>query len=199
MMALLWWGAALGQFPGQAQKPEPTTPAARDFHDSRYKVSFHIPAAWNFTQKDGEVSTFHLDARSAGSKAQLRAVATIAFNPYPLTNFSGALFYFSVRPHATEAECMTEASGPKQAKVDEIVLDGVSFAHGHDESGGHVCVEQRDEVYTAERKGACYRFDLAMNSFCSDMSGAREMTEAERANVRGRMETILKSVRFDKR
>jgi hypothetical protein len=126
-------------------------------------------------------------------------VATIGFNPYPMTTFTGALFYFSVRPHTTAAGCAREAGGPRKSPLNEIGIGGVSFTHGHDESGGGVCVEARDEVYTAEMHGACYRFDLAMNSFCSEMSGSREMRADERANILGRMEGILNSVRFDKR
>src|SRR5580698_4530456 len=63
--------------------PEPTTPAARLFHDPSSGVSFRIPAAWSLTRKDGEVSTFALDARTAPHTARLRAVANITFNPHP--------------------------------------------------------------------------------------------------------------------
>src|ERR1700686_244588 len=69
--------------------PEPTSPAARRFSDSRYRVAFEVPAAWNLSRRDGEVSTFRLDARSAPLSSQVRGVATIAFNPYPQSTFSG--------------------------------------------------------------------------------------------------------------
>ena len=40
-----------------------------------------------------------------------------------------------------------------------------------------ICTEARDEVYTAFHKHACYRFDLAMNTFCAISSGAQEITD----------------------
>jgi hypothetical protein len=183
-------GGASASAPGQQQ--EPVTPAARSFHDSKYRVTFQIPAGWNFAQKDGELSTFHLDARSAGRNAQLRAVANLAFNPYPRATFSGALFYFSVQPHASAAECATEASGNAAPKVTQV--HGASFTQGHDEHGT-ICIDARDEVYTTRRAGACYRFDLAMNSFCGgEVSGAKDMTQGEMDNIRKRMESILNTV-----
>ena len=186
------WTSAQGQ---QRNDAEPTSPAARSFHDAKYGVRVQVPAGWNFTQKDGELSTFHLDARSAGRKAQLRAVATLAFNPYPASTFSGALFYFSVQPQTSEAECATEASGkttPKEARV-----NGVIFAYGHDEHGT-ICVEARDEVYTTRRADSCYRFDLVMNSFCGgEVSGAEDMTQAQMDDIRKRLESILNTVVID--
>ena len=92
--------------------PTPLSPPARPFHDSRYGVSFHIPAGWNISSKDGELSTFGLDARSAPKAAQMRAVATINFNPLPRSTFSGAIFYFSVLPRATEATCRRQITSP---------------------------------------------------------------------------------------
>src|SRR5258707_1808898 len=68
---------------GRPPAPEPTTPPARPSHDPRYGVSFTVPPAWNLTPKDGEVTTFNLDARTAAHTAQLPAVATISFNPHP--------------------------------------------------------------------------------------------------------------------
>ena len=35
---------------GKPPAPEPPTPPARPFHDSRYGVSFTIPPAWNITR-----------------------------------------------------------------------------------------------------------------------------------------------------
>src|SRR3981189_3038618 len=64
---------------GKPPAPEPNTPPARPFHDARYGVSFTIPPAWNITRKDGDVSTFRLDARNAAHTAQMRAVASISF------------------------------------------------------------------------------------------------------------------------
>ena len=75
-------------------------------------------------------------------------------------------------------------------------MGGMDFARGHDEHGD-ICVESRDEVYTAYRKGSCYRFDLTVNTFCSESSGAAEMTRREFESIEGRMEDILASVKFD--
>ena len=177
---------------------EPTTPPARVFRDSHYGVSFTVPAAWDLTRKDYEVSTFHLDARSAAHNAQLRAVATISFNPHPTSTFSGALFYFSVAPHVTASQCAAEASAVAPRTVASAEVGGIPFAHGYDEHGG-ICTESRDEIYTASRNGSCYRFDAVINSFCGgDVSGVRDISEAELNSVRHRLQTILDSVRFDR-
>jgi hypothetical protein len=172
---------------------EPMTPAAQRFHDSRYRVDFDLPAAWNLSRRDGEVSTFHLDARSAAPTAQVRAVASIAFNPYPRSTFSGALVYFSVAPRVSDADCASQAFLPLHRPATTVAIRGIAFAHGSDEHGG-ACIESRDEVYTLMRNHACYRFDLVVNTFCGQQVGAREMTHAEMENIRARQESILNSL-----
>jgi hypothetical protein len=176
---------------------EPTMPPAHPFHDSRYGVTFTVPAAWDVTRKDAEVSTFNLDARTIARTTQLRAVASIDFNPHPNSTFSGALFYFSVTPHLTAAECSAQASAqiPHTASTTEI--NGVPFTHGYDEHGG-ICTESRDDIYTTPRNNTCYRFDAVINTFCGgDVSGVQDITPRELDAVRRRMLNILDSVHFD--
>ena len=180
-----------------APPPEPTTPPARTFHDSEYGVSFRVPAAWILTRKDSSVSTFRLDARNAARTTKMRAVATISFNPHPTSTFSGALFYFSVTPHATQAECSFQASTRPPRTVTTAEIGGVSFTHGYDEHGV-ICTEERDEIYTAHRNDACYRFDLVINTYCGGIvSGVRDISDEELDAVRNRMQAILDSVKFD--
>ena len=169
------------------------------FRDSRFGVRFRVPEGWELQRKDGELSTFHLDARTATPDTQMRSVAAIQFNPYPYSTLSGALFYFSVQKHATDAECARQASAPasRATELQETqLIDGMNFAHGHDEHG-KICVEARDEVYTAYRKGSCYRFDLAMNSFCSVSSGAADLTDQQIQQIDQRMNEILSTVQLD--
>jgi hypothetical protein len=181
----------------QPPAPEPSTPPARPFHDSRYGVTFTVPAAWNITHKDAEVSTFHLDARTAPHTTQLRAVANINFNPHPYSTFSGALFYFSVTPRITAGQCSFQASAKTLHPITTDQIDGIPFTHGYDEHGG-ICTESRDEIYTTQRSNTCYRFDVVINSFCGgDVSGVKDITDRELDSVRNRMQTILDSVRFD--
>ena len=177
---------------------EPKTPPAHHFHDTRHGVSFQIPAGWNFSTKDSDLSTFNLDARTAPRNAQMRAVANMAFNPFPASTFSGALFYFSITPHTTQAECSAQASAEPQHAT-TVPIDGVSFAHGSDEHGT-ICTEAHSEIYTAQRNNACYRFDLVINTFCGgEVSGARDITPQQIEAVRKRLEAILNSVKFDVR
>jgi hypothetical protein len=178
---------------------EPTTPPAHPFHDTRHGVSFQIPAGWNFSGKDSDLSTFNLDARTAPRNAQMRAVADIAFNPFPSSTFSGALFYFSVTPHTTEAECRAQASAQTLRTVTTVPVDGIPFTYGYDEHGT-ICTEARSEIYTAQRNNACYRFDLVINTFCGgEVSGARDITPQQVDAVRKRLEAILSTVKFDAR
>jgi hypothetical protein len=180
-----------------AAQTDPTTPPAHPFHDTRYGVSFQIPAGWNFSRKDSELSTFSLDARTAPRNAQLRAVANIAFNPFPASTLSGALFYFSVTPHTTEAECRVQASAQAPRTVTTVPIDGVPFTHGYDEHGT-ICIEVRNEVYTAHRNNACYRFDLVINTFCGgEVSGVRDITPQQIDAVGKRLESILSTVKFN--
>jgi hypothetical protein len=179
---------------------------ARDqlFRDPKFGVSFHVPAGWEVSRKDGQLSTFHMDARSAPGSAQLRAVAIIDFNPFPRSTFSGALFYYSVEPRTSDIECARQATGlaptsaaPSRAQrpqsKDTLQIAGMSFTHGHDEHG-QICTEARDDVYTAWRKHTCYRFDLAMNTFCSVSSGAQEITGDQIDKIERRMDDILNTV-----
>jgi hypothetical protein len=78
-----------------------------------------------------------------------------------------------------------------------VTVGGTPYTHGYDEHGG-VCIESRDEIYTVERSGSCYRFDLVINNFCGgDVSGVRDITPKELESVRGRLVGILSSVQFD--
>ena len=205
---VLFCAAAAVQF-GVAQSPAnpvrvasapSVTAKEKVFHDPRYAVSFMVPPGWNLTRKDGEFSTFHTDARSAPPGTMLRGVATIGFNPYPKTTFAGLMFYFSVEPHGTQAECLGQTTvklpnGKQEGRPTQQIA-GVPFAHGHDEYGD-ICVESRDDVYTTYRKGACYRFDLTLNTFCSASSGTRDMSTNEMLNVESKLTDILSSVKLE--
>jgi hypothetical protein len=176
--------------------PDPTTPPASTFKDQRYGVTFQVPAGWTFTRHDAEVSTFAFDVRTAPTIDQMRGVATIAFNPHPTSTFSGALFYFSVAPRTTETQCRNQASAQVPRTVTTTQIAGAPFTHGYDEHGT-ICTEARDEIYTSYRNNACYRFDLIINTFCGgDVSGVRDITQAELNSVGRRLQSILDSVSF---
>lgn len=176
--------------------PEPSSPPPQHVRDARYGVTFDLPAGWNLSRRDGDLSTFALDARSSLPSVQMRAVADIAFNPFPLSTFSGALFYFSVTPRSTPLQCSNQATAPAPRNVGNVTIDSVPFNHGYDEHGS-VCTEARDEVYTAPRNGACYRFDLVINTFCGgEVSGSKDITARELESVRKRLESILATVRL---
>src|ERR1700760_3019504 len=116
---------------GKPPAPEPNTPPARPFHDGRFGVSFTIPPAWNITRHDGDVSTFNLDARNAAHTAQMRAVASISFNPHPYSTFSGALFYYSVTPNVTANQCAAQAIARAPHTVTTRQVAGVPFTQGY--------------------------------------------------------------------
>jgi hypothetical protein len=182
--------------PSNAPVPDPATPPPSTFKDQRYGVTFQVPAGWTLTRHDAEVSTFAFDVRTAPTIDQMRGVATIAFNPHPTSTFSGALFYFSVAPKTTETQCRNQASAQAPRTVTTAQIAGTPFAHGYDEHGT-ICTEARDEIYTAYRNNACYRFDLIINTFCGgDVSGVRDITPAELNAVRKRLQSILDSVTF---
>ncbi len=196
---------------------EPDGAVAHSFVDKHDKVSFTVPRGWELARKDGQISTFHLDARSAPPNTQLRGLAMLDFNPYPFSTLAGALFYFSVEPHTSDAECAAQAtapSGPAPDPADTAPestpvastadpnihkdtqdIAGITFAHGHDEHG-QICIEARDEVYTAWHKHSCYRFDLAMNTFCAEASGAQPISSKQIKAVDQRMADILSTVTF---
>lgn len=180
-----------------AAAPDPSTPPASAFHDARYGISFKSPAGWTLTRHDAEVSTFAFDVRTAPASAQMRGLATIAFNPHPASTFSGALFYFSVTPRSTEAQCRDQASAQAPRTVTTASIAGASFTHGYDEHGT-ICTEARDEIYTALRNNSCYRFDLVVNTFCGgEVSGIRDISPTELNAVFKRLQSILDTVSFD--
>jgi hypothetical protein len=175
---------------------EPTTPAARDVVDARDHLKFHLPAGWNLTRKDGEASTFRLDARSVSKKTQLRLVASLSFNPYPQSTFSGATFYVSSTPGMDAVGCTAQTTTKPFSALPGAKVDSVSFARGKDEHG-LICTEARDVAYTALRGNSCLRFDLAINSFCGgDVSGAQDLTENQLQAIYTRLVGIVNSIRF---
>lgn len=211
---------AAAQQPSPKPTPVPTAEPANAvpsaFVDKHSKVRFTVPPGWEVARKDGQISTFHLDARSAPRTAKLRGLAMLDFNPYPYSTLAGALFYFSVEPHTTDAECAAQASFPSgpldpadtapastpapsradaHLRKDTQDVAGVTFAHGHDEHG-HICIEARDEVYTAWHKHSCYRFDLAMNTFCAESSGAQPISTRQVRAIDQRLADILSTVTF---
>ncbi len=189
--------SAAAQLASPAKPRDAGLPPPRHIHDSRYGVSYDFPAGWNVTERDSDVSTFALDARTAAGNTRMRQVAQLAFNPFPASTFAGALFYFSVTPHATEHSCAGQASAQAPRVPGDADIGGLTFVHGYDEHGA-ICTEARDEIYTALRRGACLRFDLVLNTFCGgDVSGVRSMSPAEIEAVRKRLEHVLTTVRFD--
>jgi hypothetical protein len=181
-----------------------TTPATHTFHDPTYHLSFDYPANWTFSHADGEISTFHLDARSALPKTILRAVVASPENPFPASTFSGAYVYFSVTPHSSASACARQArstsivkNAPQVKPGEKTQIARIPFTHGHDEVKD-ICITQRDEIYTTYRRGACYRFDLSINNFCGgEVSGVKDITPQELDQVRARLESILSTLRFD--
>ena len=176
--------------------PAPTDPPAQTVEDGRTHLSLRLPAGWNLSRRDGEISTFHLDARSAPRRSELRLAANLAFNPYPYSTFSGALFYLSVTPKSTMAACTAQTSMKPEKLLAPMTVGDVSFTRGLDEHG-HICTEARDVTYAALRQGSCLRFDLVVNTFCGgEVSGAKDMTDQELARVFRRLEGILETVEF---
>jgi hypothetical protein len=177
--------------------PASATPT-RTFQDPTYHLSFDFPANWTFARSDGEISTFHLDARSAPRKASLRAVVAMPENPFPASTFAGAYLYFSVTPHSSAASCARQAA-PDAARSASTRLAEIPFTHGHAEQKS-ICTIERDDAYTTAHRGACYRFDLAINNFCGgEVSGVKDITPEELDQVRNRLESILSTIRFDPR
>lgn len=186
--------------PGLTSPKEPAklSPMERAFSDRKYKVRFQLPAGWDFEKKDGFVSTFSHDTRDTTGDLEVRGVAAINYNPYPPTTFSGALFYYSVKPKSDEADCAAQARVGKLKPAEVVVIDGVRFNHGKDEYGVG-CVESRDHVYTTLRGRACVRFDLVINTFCQQTSGNLELSGRQLGDIQARLAKILGSVRFDKK
>jgi hypothetical protein len=176
--------------------PEPTSPPAQTVEDERTHAVFHLPAGWNVARKDGEISTFRLDARTAPKRSELRVAASLNFNPFPLSTFSGAMFYLSTVPHSTAAACAAETATKPDKPLPPATVGDIKFSRGKDEHG-HICTESRDVAYTALRGGSCVRFDLAVNSFCGgEVSGAQDLTDDQLGSLFKRLEGILGTVEF---
>jgi len=191
--------------PGTLAQVRQSTPL-KTFHDPTYHISFDYPANWTFSHTDGEISTFHLDARSASRKARVRAVLAFPQNPFPASTFSGAYVYFSVTPRTSAAACAAQASSTTVVRNayqtrpgSPTQIAGIPFTHGHDEQKD-ICITQRDEIYTTRHAGACFRFDLAINNFCGgEVSGVKDISAAELDQVRARLRAVLATIRFDPR
>ena len=159
-------------------------------------MEFRLPAGWNLSRRDGEVSTFHLDARTAPKRAELRAVGSLAFKPVSAVYVRGGAAVSECNSKTTQAACAAQTSMRPERPLEPQVLDDVRFSRGNDEHG-HICTEARDVTYTALRGGSCVRFDLVINSFCGgEVSGAEDLTEAQLGALFLRMERVLETVKF---
>ena len=177
--------------PDEPANPDPAT--ARSFLDPKYRVGFTVPAGWNFEKKDGLLSNFGIDTRTARRRTDVRGVAAINFNPWPVSTFAGAIFYYSVIPRADKQMCAAQAATRPVKPLADATIDGMPFHHGHDKHGT-VCTEARDDVYTAMQGNACLRFDLVVNTFCAETSGAMEITPRQLEDVDHRLAGLLGSV-----
>jgi len=209
-LALLFAFSPCTTLPAQTASPHafattaPSPTSTRTYHDPNYHLSFDYPANWTFSHADGEISTFHLDARSAARKTLMRAVVAMPENPFPESTFSGAYVYFSVTPRTSAAACTAQAKStnfvrnlPQVKPGEPVQIAGIPFIHAHDEQR-EICITQRDELYTTRHRGACYRFDLAINNFCGgEVSGVKDITAEELDQVRARLTSILATLRFD--
>ena len=106
--------------------------------DLKTQVHLRLPAGWNLAHKDGELSTFHLDARSAPKNASLRAVAALNFNPLPRSTFSGALFYLSATPHASASSCAAQTQRKPEKSLAPVTINDIKFTRGRHEQGPHL-------------------------------------------------------------
>lgn len=175
---------------------EPREPPPQNYVDPVSGLSFHLGPGFRLERKDKELSTFHLDARSAPESAQLRAVAMMEFNPFPASTFSGGLVSYSVMPGLSAAACEEQVRVQPEKQLATMKVGGVPFWRGLDEHGG-VCTEARNVTYTALRGRACVRFDVTVNTFCGgEVSGAADMTDLELASVFRRLEMVLDTVEF---
>ena len=186
--------------PGFTTPKEPVklNPAARAFIDKKYKLRFQLPGGWDMERKDGYLSNFSHDTRNTTGDLEVRGVAAINYNPYPPTTFSGALFYYSVKPHSNALDCEAQSRVGKLKAVGTVEIDGVTFHHGRDEYGMG-CTQSRDDVYTTLRGKSCIRFDLVINTFCQANSGSIEISGNQLGDIQSRLAKILGSVRFDRK
>lgn len=184
--------------PAPPRFQEPQNPPPQNYIDPRTGMYFHLGPGFRLERKDGEISRFHLDARSAPAAARLRAVAMMEFNPFPASTFSGGLVSYSVDPGIGAEACKAQTRLAPEKPLATMDVGGVPFWRGLDEHGG-ICTEVRNVTYTALRKGNCVRFDLTLNTFCGgDVSGAVDMTDNELASVFRRLEQVLETVEFRK-
>jgi hypothetical protein len=179
--------------PDEPANPEPK---ATDFRDPKYKLSFHIPAGWNFERKDGVLTTFRAEVKTAKPGLDIRGIASINYNPYPPTTFAGATFYYSVLPKSDAATCTAMATTAPLKPQKDVVVAGHTFRHG-EEHHGQICTEARDEVFTTLRGQSCLRFDMQINTFCHASSGAMEISPAQLNDINTRMAKILDSIRIE--
>lgn len=177
----------------EPEEPAHPEPAATDFVDRKYGVAFHVPAGWNFERRDGVLSNFGSDVRTTRRNLQVRGVAAINYNPYPPTTFSGATFYYSVAPRSTAAACTAQATTGHLKASPDVRIAGVVFHHGQDQHGA-VCTESRDDVFSTLSGNACLRFDLVVNTFCAQSSGAMEISDRQLGDVNTRLAQILGSI-----
>ena len=174
-------------------EPDHPQPGATELGDGRYGVTLDVPPGWNVQRKDGVLSTFRVDVPSASPQSKLRGVASLNYNPYPYSTFAGAAMYYSVLSRSTAAHCAAQVSRGTVRAQPDLMVAHMTFKHGHDEHGV-ICTEARDDVFTTMRGRTCLRFDLVVNTFCSQTSGAMDLTPKQLGDVNSRLAGILRSI-----
>ncbi len=187
---------APGVNPMAPEEPEHPQPAARDFRDRKDGLTLRIPAGWDLEQKDGVLSSFQKDVSAMRGPFHLRAVATLTYNPYAYSTFAGAAFYFSTLTHSNAQVCASQTKAPTAKAQSDVAIAGIPFNHGQDHHG-MICTESRDDVFTTMRGGTCLRFDLVVNTFCSQTSGALELSPKQLGDIDTRLGGILQSIHVD--
>ncbi len=106
------------------------------FHDAKYGVRLRCRRGGASAARTTEVSTFRLSTRGR-RRSERRCARWLRsrFNPFPLSTFSGAWFYFSVQPHRTTGGLCGAGGASAEGAGEVEKIGGMDLWHGHDEHG----------------------------------------------------------------
>jgi len=123
--------------------------------------------------------------------------------PYRNTNFTNGWFFYRVVPGSNQRQCDRKADladDPSTVQENEwkagwTVIGGVRFRHGRGGEAG-LCNRSTQDVYAAVHSGRCYVFEKQINTTCENVSGLRDITPKELAEINKAFDSIMQSVRL---
>ena len=158
-----------------------------------------LPADWNFTRRDGEVSTFRLDARSAPRSANSAPSPAMpsTHSPPPPSPEPRLLQRHSRASPPPPALRRPRPPSPHRPRHHPAKTRSRRPLHPRLRRAGRHLHRSRDEIYTTFRTAPATASTSPSTTSAAAKSAASKTSPRPNRPVRNRQESILNTIRFD--